>query len=358
MNLFFRYLFREYAKAAGACIAGSLFLFLVIDFAERADDFHRYGASAGEIARYYLWSLPGIFVLSSPVGILLAVLITVSLRSRAGEFVAAFSGGVSLRRACVPILSGCVLLAGLSFLASETVVPRGNRVAREIARQRVRPGKVEAQFAQNRYWVRSPGGILSAQVVDAAKGELLGFRFLELGDGFALVRSLEARSATYRGEGRWRLAEGTAWTFGDLPSGERFAEREVAFPEMMDAFLEGGTPTEEMTFAQLWDYVRESAERGFEVNRYRVDLHSRLAYPALGVLLGLVAIPAALRSPRSGGVWRGIGIGLLIGFAGWVALSASLSLGRKGILPPALAAWLPGLLAGAIGGKLLGGAPR
>ena len=48
----------------------------------------------------------------------------------------------------------------------------------------------------------------------------------------------------------------------------------------------------------------------------------------------MLAIPFALRSPRSGGVWRSIGLGLLMGFACWVVLSASLSLGRKGMLRP------------------------
>jgi len=48
-------------------------------------------------------------------------------------------------------------------------------------------------------------------------------------------------------------------------------------------------------------------------------------------------------------VWRSIGAGLLIGFFCWMALSASLSLGRKGLFPPIAAAWLPNLLFAAAG---------
>ena len=61
---------------------------------------------------------------------------------------------------------------------------------------------------------------------------------------------------------------------------------------------------------------------------------------------------------RKGGVWRSICAGLLIGFLCWVALSASLALGKKGLLPPLLAAWLPGALFAATGALLLRGTPR
>jgi lipopolysaccharide export system permease protein len=72
----------------------------------------------------------------------------------------------------------------------------------------------------------------------------------------------------------------------------------------------------------------------------------------------MLAIPFALRSPRSGGVWRSIGLGLLMGFACWIVLSTSLSLGRKGILPALLAAWLPGILITGTGAALFRGVGR
>jgi lipopolysaccharide export LptBFGC system permease protein LptF len=47
-----------------------------------------------------------------------------------------------------------------------------------------------------------------------------------------------------------------------------------------------------------------------------------------------------------------------MGFACWVVLSASLSLGRKGILPALLAAWLPGVLFAGSGAALFRGVGR
>jgi len=352
MTVVTRYMLREFLKAAAACTAGFLLLFVVIDFVERADDFLRHHAGLVEVARYYLYRSPSIFVMISPVVVLLAVLITVSLRARANEFTALFSGGISLLRACAPLIAGCAAFSILALAASEVLVPRTNRGAREIARLRMRPEKVAAQFSLNRYWVRAGDGILSAQVVDASRGELHGFQYLELDRDFRLVRRIDARLATAGERGLWKLREGKERSFADPSRASAFREREFAFPATIQAFLDGETPPEEMTYAQLSSYIADSRERGYDVRRYEVDLNAKISYPLLNVIISTIAIPLSLYAPRKGGTWRSIGTGLLVGFVCWVALSASLSLGHKGLLPPAAAAWLPDALFAATGAAL------
>ncbi len=358
MTVVTRYMLREFLKMAAACLAGFLALFIVIDFVERADDFLRHHAAMGEMARYYLYLVPRIFVMVSPVGVLLAVLITVSLRARANEFTALFSGGISLLRACAPLLAACAAVSILALGASEILVPRANRGAREIARLRMRPDKVAAQFSLNRYWVRAGDGILSAQVVDASRGELDGFQYLVLDHDFRLVRRVDARVATAGAGGLWKLRDGKERSFSDPAHPSAFREREFAFPAMIQAFLEGETPPEEMTYAQLSSYIADSRERGYDVRRYEVDLNAKISYPLLNVIISTIAIPLSLFAPRRGGTWRSIGTGLLVGFACWVALSASLSLGHKGILPPVAAAWFPDILFAATGAALFRRARR
>jgi lipopolysaccharide export system permease protein len=343
MTIITRFLLREFSKIAAAATAVFLLLFIVIDFVEHADEFLKYRTPAGEVFRYYLYSVPNIFLLTSPVAVLIAVLITVSLRARANEFTAIFSGGISIWRACAPLLAGCAVFSALSLAGSETLAPRTTRRAREIAQFTGRIGKVAAQFSLNRYWIRGEKGILSAQVVDPGKQELFGFQYFEVDEEFRLVRRIDARSATYRKEGVWVLRQGTERDFSGQPGVEHFAEKEFVIPESFLPFLEGETPPEEMTYARLSGYIRDSVARGYDVRRYEVDLYAKLSYPLLNIVISLVAIPFALRSPRSGGVWRSIGAGLFIGFVCWILLSISLSLGKKGVFPPFLAAWLPDL---------------
>jgi lipopolysaccharide export system permease protein len=289
---------------------------------------------------------------------MLAVLVAVSLRVRSNELTAIFSGGVSLLRVCAPILAGCALVSALSLLCSEGLAPAANRHAREIERLRVRPGKVAAQFSGNRYWMRGERGILSAQVVDGPSRSLRGFQYIEVDPDFRPLRRIESRRARLLPDGAWELAEGRERIFGETPTVATFSLRTYRFPETMDGFIEGETPPEEMTFAQLSGYVGELRRKGYEARGYETDLHAKIAYPLLNVLISMLAIPFALRSPRSGGVWRSIGFGLLMGFACWVVLSTSLSLGRKGMLPALLAAWLPGVLFAGSGAALFRGMGR
>jgi lipopolysaccharide export system permease protein len=358
MTVLNRYLFREFLRAAAACIFGFLLLFILIDFVDHAERLLRFHASLSEIGWYYVSMVPGVFVMISPVGTMLAVLIVISLRMRGNELTAMFSGGVSLARICIPIVAGCALVSALSMFSSEMVAPIANRNSREIERLRLRPGSVAAQFAGNRYWMRGEGGILSARIVDAASRSLKGFLYFEIDPDFRPVRRIEARSATILPDGSWDLHQGEERSLGDTLSVELFQTRIYRFPETIAGFLEGETPPEEMTFSQLSGYVEELRRKGYEARRYETDLHAKIAYPLLNVLIAMLAIPFALRGPRSGGVWRSIGLGLLVGFACWVVLSASLSLGTRGILPPPLAAWLPGALFVGTGAALFRGVGR
>lgn len=344
MKVLSRYMFREFLKAAAACNLGFVLLFLLVDFVNNVDRLLKHDASGSEIGWYYLSTLPNWFVMISPVGTMLAVLVVVSARMRGNELTAMYSGGYSLARICAPVMAGCLLVSGLSLLCSELLSPAANRHAREIKRARMKPGAVAAQFSGKRYWMRGEGGILSATLVDTQSKSLSGFLYFELDREFRPVRRVEARRAVILPDGSWELEDGEERRLGDASTVERFRSRAFRFPETIAGFLDGETPPEEMTFAELSDYVQELRKKGYEARRHETDLQAKISYPLLNVLIAMLAIPFALRGPRSGGIWRSIGLGLLVGFACWVVLSASLSLGKKGVLPPLLAAWLPGAL--------------
>ena len=63
MTVLYRYLLREFLRAATACILGFLLLFLLIDFVDHAEELLRYHANFREIGWYYLTRIPGMFVL-------------------------------------------------------------------------------------------------------------------------------------------------------------------------------------------------------------------------------------------------------------------------------------------------------
>ncbi|MCL1926134.1 MAG: LPS export ABC transporter permease LptG [Syntrophorhabdaceae bacterium] len=344
MTVLSRYMFLEFLKAVAACILSFMLLYLVIDFADNADRLIRNNAGIQEIGWYYLSLIPKVFVMTSPVATMLAVLIVLSMRIRGNELTAMYSGGCSLTRICAPIMVGCALVSMLSLLCSEILAPAANRQAHEIKRARMKPGSVAAQFSGKRYWMRGEEGILSATVVDSASKSLSGFMYYELDRQFRPSRRIEARKAVVHPDGSWELHDGEERLLKNTHPADRFKVRTYSFPETIQGFIEGETPPEEMTFTELSGYVKDIRQKGYDARKHETDMHAKLSWPLLNILIATLAVPFALRGPRTGGIWRSIGLGLLVGFACWVILSASLSLGKKGIFSPLVAAWLPGAL--------------
>jgi lipopolysaccharide export system permease protein len=110
---------------------------------------------------------------------------------------------------------------------------------------------------------------------------------------------------------------------------------------------------DEMSFAELRNYVARLRQEGFNVTRYVVELYSKTAIPFVNFIMCLIAIPFALRSSRSSGIVMGVGISIIIAFSYWIILSFGISLGKGSVLPPILAAWLANIIFSAAGAVML-----
>lgn len=97
----------------------------------------------------------------------------------------------------------------------------------------------------------------------------------------------------------------------------------------------------------------QSAEARIEQGRmraaaYLVEAHKKWAISAACIVFVLVGTPLALRFPR-GGLGLVIGAGLVIFMLADVGLIAGESLGKRGVLPPAVAIWATNFLLTCLG---------
>jgi lipopolysaccharide export LptBFGC system permease protein LptF len=107
-------------------------------------------------------------------------------------------------------------------------------------------------------------------------------------------------------------------------------------------------PSDTMGFAELRAYIASLEARGFDVAKLRVQLHRKLAFPMVGLVMTLLAVPFSFVVARRGALY-GIGIAIVIAIVYWAVLGIFEALGNNGLLHPALAAWAPNLLFGAAG---------
>ncbi len=105
------------------------------------------------------------------------------------------------------------------------------------------------------------------------------------------------------------------------------------------------------------DLLRYGREVPAQRQKALVILHSRLAFPLASVVLLLVAVPLLFQQEGGKSTWVGLGLGLLVSmgfyFVNYVSQLAGVQSSGLFAGSPALAAWLPIVLFGALGAALM-----
>jgi len=107
-----------------------------------------------------------------------------------------------------------------------------------------------------------------------------------------------------------------------------------------------------MTYGELQRYVTELQTSGYYVINYLVQLHRKVAFPFVTVVMTLLAVPFAVTTGRRGALY-GIGIGIVMAITYWIMLSVFGALGAGGAMSPLLAAWAPNILFGSTAAVML-----
>ena len=341
MKLLSRYIFMEFIKTSLTILSGILVLFLCVTFLREADDFIKQNASIAQIAMYYVYSLPSMAGQALPFSALIGTLLSLGNFSRHQEITAMRAGGVSLVSIIAPVLFGGILISCLGFLNNEVVMPAYAARAAHIKNVEVGKKQQRVVFQQRRLWLRGPdNSIANIDLVTPDRREMIGINIYKLNADFSLRERIKAERLVWE-DTAWRLRESRKFiTKGDaivsVPAdGEVY--NIVEKPEDMGMIVKSST---EMSFKELWDYVRRLKSSGYKAVRYEVDLHEKVAFPFASLLMVLIATPFSLQQVRSGGAARGIALALVITAIYWALSSAGRALGLSGAMPPVQAAWL------------------
>jgi lipopolysaccharide export LptBFGC system permease protein LptF len=104
-------------------------------------------------------------------------------------------------------------------------------------------------------------------------------------------------------------------------------------------------PADTLRFAELRQHIASLELLGLDVTSLKVQLHRKLAFPVVCVVMTLLGIPFAFVVARKGALY-GIAASVLIAIVYWACLAIFDALGNNALLPPLLAAWAPNLLFG------------
>jgi len=96
----------------------------------------------------------------------------------------------------------------------------------------------------------------------------------------------------------------------------------------------------EMDWFELRSYIDRLRRSGFDVARFSVQLHKKLAFPLIAPVIILLAIPFSILVGSRGAV-GGLALGVGLAVVYWATAALFEALGGVGQLPPVLSAWSP-----------------
>ncbi len=299
-----------------------------------------------------LFKLPSILILTFPVATLFAVSMAMGRLSKDNEIAALRTSGISFGRIVLPVIIISIMISGLSFWMDERIVPMANtqsqKIIREILIKEPLPEIKENVFfkdAYNRHYY--------VQKIDGKTKEMENVMVYEIAPAENLPRVVTAQKAKLNGL-QLILYSGLIHKFdndGQLAYEATFDEMSFDLDE--DPLnLSDQKTTEEMNAKELGVQIKLLDQSGVNTKALRTDFLMKYSIPLSSIIFAIIGLSLSLQSLRGGRTW-GLVITIVTMFTFYVFASVFRSLGRGGILDPALAAFTPQILFGIFGIVLL-----
>lgn len=344
MSILDRYLIKEILKHFAVVLVAAAGIYLVVDFFENIDNFMNAGLPIFQMFEFLQYKLAFIVAQIMPVGLLLAVLITFGLMNKNNEIIALKSSGMSIYYFIRPIFAIGLAFSIILFFLSEMVVPITISKANQIYRVQVK--KYTQTADQKDIWFKSHRCIAFISYFNPKRKTISGITLNYFDDRFRLARRIDAATGEYR-QGHWTLHD-----IMEQVLNKRTGSYEVKFqPQMVEQIdfspedlQRVAKKSEEMSFSELREYIREVEAEGYDATPYRVDYQGKFALPVACLIVAIIGAGISVRKISRYGLSVNIVLGVAVVFLYWIMHSFCLSLGYGAMLPPYIAAWASDLI--------------
>ncbi len=351
------YVLRGFALFFSMIVAAFLMLLLVFTLFELLSDILRNQISPLTVGEYLLSVAPYFLYNTTPLSMLLAVLITFGLLQRSNEITAIKATGISLYRVVVPVLIASILVAGVLFLSDQLYLPYTNK-RQDALRNQIKGKPAQTYLRPDRKWIFGQhSDIYYYQFFDPDRDVFGGISIFQFDPHtFQITRRIAADRAHWSDAmGRWVYEQGWERSLNGAAI-ENYRKFDVAtFPQLSERpayFKKEIKQSSEMSYEELRRYIHDLEQSGFDVVRLRVQLQKKIAYPLITLVMAVLAIPFALSAGKRSAV-AGVATAIGIGVIYWTINGLFEAMGNLSQLPPAVAAWSPDLVFGCIGGYLI-----
>ncbi len=342
-----RYIIKQFLQTFLFALFAFIIVFVIIDLMEHLDDFIDNKVPEIIVVQYYIYFIPEIIKLVTPIAMLLSSLFTTGRMSTANEHTVLKAAGVSLYRFMMPFLAVALMVSILSIYFNGWVVPKVNKKKFNIERVNLKMHN-ERVDRSHIYFQNSQTCIITLDTYDPDNNHAwrVSIQNFDEHDLTRLTNRIDAKQMIWdNAHQTWKLLDGEERTFSEqheilTPFGIKEMRSLKFLPDDVQKKIER---PDEMEYYELKDFIQKQLESGHDVAEWQVDFYSKISFPFASLIVVLFGVPFATTKRRAGlALQFGISLGLCFVYLAFMKMSQVF--GYNGSLNPLLTAWLANLL--------------
>lgn len=346
MKIIDRYFVKQFLQTLLFALAAFTLIFVIVDLMENLDDFIDQNVPNMIIFEYYLYFIPEIVRLMTPVATLLACLFSAGKMANQNELTAVKSSGMSLYRIMAPFLGTAIVISLFSIYFGGYVVPMANKGKVAIETNFMKKGIVLA--GSNIFFQDSGTRIVSIYYFDSHNSQASRVSIQEFSgsDLTKMISRIDTDRMQYDSLKKvWTCYIGVKRTFaGETEQAAQFSQLTLDYLNFKpaDVIIKQQKP-EEMTLSALKEFYENQSRTGNDPTRTLIEYHSRFSFAFASLLVVFLGLPLSTQK-RRGGLALQFGISLLFTFLYLGFMKISQAFGKNGVMDPLLTAWFANIV--------------
>jgi len=361
MRLLDRYVLQNFAIPFLYSTCGFLAIWLVFDLSDNGHDFIEAHVKLTTLAYFYLTQFPQILVICLPVGLLLALLYSLSRMSRANEIISMLTAGQSMLRVIWPLFLFGLLTACFSLALNYKLAPHSDQMRKilmdRITKGRDRTDEIDQQLFRNRQDSRT-------WLVQAIQKKLYTLKGVDISqqdaDGNVITKWYADRAVFNPDDKSWTFTRGKQVNFdkqGNVLNEDdtwlRGSKRITGWSETVWRIVSTNDDPQDLSVQELREYLTNNGDfPEVRLAPFRTHYWYRWAVPFQCLVVIFIAAPLGIVYSRRG-VLSGVASSIFIFSAMGFIEKLFLALGKGDRIPATVAAWTSDVFFALVGCYLL-----
>lgn len=338
-----RYILKKFLGTYFLATALLLLVIAMFDVTEKLDAFLT-APLKETLFDYFASFLPYFANMLSPLFVFISVIFFTTKIADNSEIIAMLSSGITFRRLLRPYMIGAAIIAAMTFVLSNYIIPPSN-IDRIAYTNKYVKNKAVSYGTDIQLMVR-PGEVAYFSRFDNTIKQ--GFRFsLDKFNGKVLVSRLTANTVEYDTTRmyHWKLRDYMIRDFDGMNERIRKGSSlDSIIPIEPKDFLISSNDQETLTTPQLTEYIEKQKMRGVaNIKNFEIEKEKRIAQTAAAFILTLIGMSLSAKKVK-GGMGINIGIGLALSFSYILFSTITSSFAINGYTSPAVAMEIPNIV--------------